>query len=171
MKYQTNAVGHRVGASELPTRHPRHKPRRRFPLLILLHSSKLLQEISPCSFSLSRSLSLHLYRSSSSSSIADASTFPLLLLSSSFSSSFSSTSYISLPHLSTSSFLLFFFPCPIEQSLHFFLMFCSLRLKITSLKTPGCLSATSRPILYASNVDFVVMEKFYPPRITELGFV
>lgn len=46
MKYQTNAVGHRVGASELPTRHPRHKPRRHFPPLILPRSSKLLQDIS-----------------------------------------------------------------------------------------------------------------------------
>lgn len=100
MKYQTNAVGHWVGASELPTRHPRHKLRRHVPLLLLSRSSKLLQDIS-----LSPALT----------PIADISIFPLLLtlsFSSSYSS-FPSTSYISLPHPSTSSlFFMFLFLVP-----------------------------------------------------------
>lgn len=142
MKYQTNAVGHRVGASELPTRHPRHKPRRRFPLPSLPRSSKLLRDISL--FLLSLFLSHPLASPISFSSSSSSST---------------STSYISLPHPSTSSLFFFWyfsFPCPIEQSPHFFLMFSSLRLKITSLKTPGCISATSR-ILDERIVDFIVL--------------
>lgn len=155
MKYQTNAVGHRVGASELPTRHPRHKPRRHFPPLVLPRSSKLLQDIS---LFLLLSLSFFFFHPPIPSH------FPFLP-SSPFRRLPSSTSYIYLLHLSTSSFFLFyFFSCPIEQSPHFFLMFSSLCLKITSLKTPGCVSATSC-ILDEPNVDFIVMEELCPLRI------
>lgn len=143
MKYQTNAVGHRVGASELPTRHPRHKPRRRFPLSAsLVVASKLLQDISLFLFFLSLLLYL------SCSSIADTSTFPssssphpflllrLLLILQRLT--FLCRAHLHLP------FTYFSFPCPIEQSPHFFLMFSSLCLKITSLKTPGRISVASR---------------------------
>lgn len=103
MKYQTNAVGHRVGASELPTRHPRHKPRRRFPLLSFVVAS--YSKISPCSSSLFLSLSLLFLLLS-----LIPPHVPLFFSSSVPSSSSStSTSYISSPHLSTSSFFLFFF--------------------------------------------------------------
>lgn len=129
MKYQTNAVGHRVGASELPTRHPRHKPRRRFPLLILPRSSKLLQDISLFLFSPSLSLLLLL----SPHPFLLRPPLPLLQR-----LTFLCRIHLHLP------FFYFSFPCPIEQSPHFFLMFSSLRLKITSLKTPGCISAASR---------------------------
>lgn len=140
MKYQTNAVGHRVGASELPTRHPRHKPRRRFPLPILPRSSKLLQDISLFLLSLP---------------LPPSRLFHLLFLLVFFF-------YFNVLHFFAASiyiFLFFFyfsFPCPIEQSPHFFLMFSSLCLKITSLKTPGCVSATSR-ILDELILDFIVL--------------
>lgn len=155
MKYQTNAVGHRVGASELPTRHPRHKPRRHFPPLILLRGSKLLRDIS---LFLLLSLSVFLLLLSPIPShfpFLPSSPFRRLLLQ---RLTFICCIYLHLP------FSYFTFSCPIEQSPHFFLMFSSLCLKITSLRTPVCISATSC-ILDEPNVDFIVMEKLCPLRI------
>lgn len=155
MKYQTNAVGHRVGASELPTRHPRHKPRRHFPPLILLRSSKLLQDIS-LFLLLSLSFFFFYRRYPHISPFLPSSPFRRRLLLQRLT--FICCIYLHLP------FSYFSFSCPIEQSPHFFLMFSSLCLKITSLKTPGCISATSC-ILDEPNVDFIVMEKLCPLRI------
>lgn len=146
MKYQTNAVGHRVGASELPTRHPRHKPGAAFPFsssLVVASYSK----ISPCSFSFSL--------------------FPSLFYLLGFF--FFVFFFFNVLHFFAASiyiFLFLFFSSLSHRAIspHFFLMFSSLCLKITSLKTPGYISVTSR-ILVNRIVDFIVVRKSCPNNI------